>query len=493
MRWPRERCRVRHTPATSLYDLIVVGAGISGLAAAEFWREARPGARILLLDNHDDFGGHARRNEYRMGDRTLLMNGGTMLIDSPRPYSAVAAGLLARLGVQPARLRARHADAGFWTRQGMGRGVFLDRESFGGDFLATGIGRRPWAEALRDAPLAARVRDDIVRLHEAKIDYLPGKTSAEKKALLARTSYRDYLGRIAGVDPAALPFFQAMSHGEWASAPMRSARWMSGPSISRASRGWAWRPARRRGWATPPPAMPRAGRRASTSRTAMPRSPGCWCGAWCPARSPGAAPRMWSWRGPITAGWTGPARRCASGWRAPCCGCGTPAPVASRWSTGAAVRRDGSRAANCILACWGMMIPFLCPELPEAQAAALRSQVKVPLVYASVLLRDWQAFRRLGIARVQAPGSFFSSLRLDWKTRIGGYDSVRGPGEPVLLFLSRVPCAPGLDQRAQHRAGRAGAAGDALRDLRAGAAWPAPADARRRRFRRRRATSSGSR
>ena len=168
-------------PGDEPYDLIVVGAGISGLAAAEFWRAARPGARVLVLDNHDDFGGHARRNEYRVGDRTLLMNGGTMLIDSPRPYSAVAAGLLARLGVQPARLRARHADAGFWTRQGMGRGVFLDRESFGGDFLATGIGRRPWTAALRDAPLAARVRDDIVRLHEAKIDYLPGMNSRRRR------------------------------------------------------------------------------------------------------------------------------------------------------------------------------------------------------------------------------------------------------------------------------------------------------------------------
>jgi spermidine dehydrogenase len=81
--------------------------------------------------------------------------------------------------------------------------------------------------------------------------------------------------------------------------------------------------------------------------------------------------------------------------------------------------------------------------------------VKVPLVYASVALRDWRAFRALGVARVHAPGSWFTSLWLDPKTTIGGYDSVRSPEEPVLLFLQRVPCAPGLDQRAQHRAGRA--------------------------------------
>ena len=71
------------------YDLAVVGTGISGLAAAHFFREARPGARVLLLDNHDDFGGHARRNEFREdGGRLMLMNGGTMSIDTEEGTTA---------------------------------------------------------------------------------------------------------------------------------------------------------------------------------------------------------------------------------------------------------------------------------------------------------------------------------------------------------------------------------------------------------------------
>ena len=113
------------------------------------------------------------------------------------------------------------------------------------------------------------------------------------------------------------------------------------------------------------------------------------------------------------------------------------------------------RAGGCVLACWNMVIPYLCPELPEAQKAALRYPVKVPLVYASVALRDWRAFQALGVSRVHAPGGYFTSLSLNPKTAIGGYDSVRSPEEPALLFMQRVPCAPGLDQRAQHRAGQA--------------------------------------
>src|ERR1039458_516894 len=72
------------------YDLIIVGGGISGLAAAHFYRKATGGkARILILDNHDDFGGHAKRNEFRVDNIFRLGFGGTFSIESPAPYSAV--------------------------------------------------------------------------------------------------------------------------------------------------------------------------------------------------------------------------------------------------------------------------------------------------------------------------------------------------------------------------------------------------------------------
>ena len=56
----------RSTTRGEEFDLVVVGGGISGLAAAYFYRQARPNARILILDNHDDFGGHAKRNEFHV-------------------------------------------------------------------------------------------------------------------------------------------------------------------------------------------------------------------------------------------------------------------------------------------------------------------------------------------------------------------------------------------------------------------------------------------
>src|SRR6266481_3691882 len=122
------------------YDLIIVGAGISGLAAAHFYRE-RAGAstKILILENHDDFGGHARRNEFHLGGKLQLLNGGTMLIDSPTPYSAEAAGLMQQLGIDATALDKKCSDPNFYHSLGLGAGVFFDKETFGTDRLVAGL------------------------------------------------------------------------------------------------------------------------------------------------------------------------------------------------------------------------------------------------------------------------------------------------------------------------------------------------------------------
>jgi spermidine dehydrogenase len=120
--------------------------------------------------------------------------------------------------------------------------------------------------------------------------------------------------------------------------------------------------------------------------------------------------------------------------------------------------RDGAlvaaRGTAVVLACWNMMIPYLCPELPAAQKDALRYLVKTPLVYSSVAIRNWRAFTALGVHDIYAPGSFHSSVGLNETVDIGGYRSVRSPNDPILVRMVRTPCKPGLDERKQHRAGR---------------------------------------
>ncbi len=162
------------------YDLVVVGGGISGLAAAYFYRRhVGANARILIIDNHDDFGGHAKRNEFTAGKRLLLSNGGTQSIENPGEYSKVAKDLLVELGIDTQRFYKDY-DRKLYSK--LKTACFYDRETFGEDRLVTGIGTSPWKEFLARSPLSEVARQDIERVYTEKVDYLPGLPKAEKKA-----------------------------------------------------------------------------------------------------------------------------------------------------------------------------------------------------------------------------------------------------------------------------------------------------------------------
>jgi len=174
------------------YDLIVVGGGISGLAAAHFYRaHTSPNSRILILENHDDFGGHAKRDEFNLDGHLNLLNGGTLEIDSPRPYGPVAAGLLQTLGVDVAKLVKTTQDLPFYERLGLRTGAFFDRETFGADKMVVGLGvagsdPHSLAQALANAPLAERARKEIIQIETARIDYMPRLSSAPGRSRLRR-------------------------------------------------------------------------------------------------------------------------------------------------------------------------------------------------------------------------------------------------------------------------------------------------------------------
>ncbi|HEY2179673.1 MAG TPA: hypothetical protein VGH15_13930, partial [Caulobacteraceae bacterium] len=114
-----------------------------------------------------------------------------------------------------------------------------------------------------------------------------------------------------------------------------------------------------------------------------------------------------------------------------------------------------ARGKACILACYNMMIPYLCPEMGEAQKAALHKLVKTPLVYTSVALRNWKAFQKLGVASLTAPGGYHTRISLNWAVDIGAVTAERSPEKPILVHMVRTPCRPGLSEFDQNKAGRA--------------------------------------
>jgi len=176
------------------YDLVVVGAGISGLAAAYFYRKmARNNGRILILDNHDDFGGHAKRNEFRVGDRTLITHGGTMSIEHPAEYSKEAMGLLVELGIDVQRFYKAYDQKLY--RQ-LGTAMFYDRATFGVDRIVPGMGKTPWHEFLANSPLPQSARVEIARVYTEK-EGLPRWTEPRAEN---RAPHQDQLRRLSNSD-----------------------------------------------------------------------------------------------------------------------------------------------------------------------------------------------------------------------------------------------------------------------------------------------------
>src|ERR1700682_782769 len=408
------------------YDLVVVGGGISGLAAAHFYRVQHADARILILDNHDDFGGHAKRNEFSLDGRLELINGGTLLIDSPRPYSAVADGLLKALGIDPVALTQKCSHSDFYPSLGLHRSIFLDKETFGADKLIAVPQGASWAQLLADAQLSPKVRSDIVRIQEAAIDYMPGLTSAEKKTRLAAMSYRDYLLNVVKADPGVVPFYQARTHGEWGvgiDAVSALDVWafefpgFTGLGLERGSaphtRYTATGYADNGGSYTFHFPDGNASIARLLVRDLIPDSvPGNSAEDVVMARIDYA--RLDRPKSPVRIRLGSTAVRARN--------VGDPASssgVEIAYFRGGEVQTASARA--CVLACWTMMLPYLCPELPQQQKEALRYLVKTPLIYANVALRNWTAFKALGISSVHAPGSYFSSLSLNQVGDIGDY------------------------------------------------------------------------
>jgi len=445
-------------PLRESYDLIVVGGGLSGLSCAYFFRKlAGPKARVLVIENHDDFGGHAKRNEFHSGSRLIIGYGGTQSIASPDRYSPQALGLLTDLGIHLERFH-HYFDQDFFASRHLTRGVFFDKETFGTDKLVPGMGEPSWRDFLVKTPLPEAAQRDIVRLFSAKVDYLPGLSRWEKKVRLAKTSYKDYLLNYVKVHPDVIPFFQKQTYGLYGvgidAVPAGDLAGLGYPGFQGMDLS----------------GRPGPGLGVEDTRE-DPRYPyifhfpdGNASIARLLVRSliPGAAPGH-TMEDIVTASMdyarlddsSSPVRIRLNSTVVHASNVGGPEraqEVKVEYVRGG--QAYSVRGANCVLACWNMVIPFLCPEMPQKQKDALAYGEKIPLAYTNVQIRNWESLQELGTSGAYCPGSYWDEVTLDFPVNIGGYRYASSPRESCLLHLSRAFCGPGDTARKQQVAGR---------------------------------------
>ena len=454
------------------YDLVVVGGGISGLAAAHYFRKAAGDkARILILDNHDDFGGHAKRNEFRSGNRTILGYGGTYSIESPAPYSAVSKALIEELGIDVPSY-PKYVSKNLYRSFGLRPKIFFDKETFGADKLVvnprnTGFdesrvnessGEAELRAFLKEAPFSAKAKQDFERLFTEKKDYLPGLNSDEKKGRLARISYAKYLTETVGVSGEIVKLYQAMPHslfGVGIEAVAAQDAWGLGmPGFE----GLNLDP-------SPGQGMNRDAIRSEEADNYFFHFPdGNFTIARLLVRTlVPAAIAGDSVTGAVLVKTayskldeaSSPVRIRLNSTVVKVKHMGDPASaqeVEVTYATGKKLKTV--RAANCILACWHVVIPYLAQELPDAQKEALASAQKVPLLYSNVMIRNWTAFQKLGVNSIYAPGMYHTYMNLDLPVSMGGYECAQRPDEPIVIHMMKAACKPGRPAREQHKLGR---------------------------------------
>jgi spermidine dehydrogenase len=458
--WQGKLFALEGLPVEERYDLVVVGGGISGLAAAFFYRRAAgPSARVLVLDNHDDFGGHAKRNEFTLDGRLVIGYGGSESIDSPNTqYGEAAKGLLRELGVEIGRFETAFERA-LYSSLGLSRGVFFAREAFGRDVLIAGeppgggtddatrrlASATPLPEFVANFPISPASKAQLLALYDTMRDPLAGKTPQEKLEILKRTSYRDYLTRVCGCSEEVANCFQGRTLGFFGlgcdAVPAADARELGYPGFD--------------GLGLPGRASPRepyiyhfpdgnASLARLLVRSLVPEvAPGHTMDDVVLARfdydkldrdGQGVRIRLDSTCVDVR---------------------NTPEGVLVGYVRAGVPHRV--QAKHAVLACFHMVIPHIMPELPTAQREALARNVKAPLVYTNVLVRDWRPWMRLGVHDIAAPMSFHCRAKLDFPVSLGGYHHPRESSEPMCLHLVHVPGAPnrGLDARSQFRIGRA--------------------------------------
>jgi spermidine dehydrogenase len=438
------------------YDLIIVGAGISGLAAAYFYRKfAGPKSRILLLDNHDDFGGHAKRNEFQSGNRLLLGYGGTQSIEAPGNYSKESIGLLKDLGIDVKRFY-KYYDQKLFDSMHLTEAVFFDKETFGADRLVPQKGFHYFGldfamESVDQIPIADAARKDLLRLQHASVDYLPELSAEQKRVKLIRTSYKDFLLQQVKVHPDVVKVFQTATHDLYAVGIDAVS------SYDCAREGY--------------PGFKGMNLAKSTEENPEQDEPYIF---HFPDGNASIARLLVRTLVPGVLG--GHTMEDIITARANYANLDNPSsPVRIRLnSTAVNVKNVGDpasakeieityvrggkahrlRASHCVLACYNMIIPYLCPEMSDKQKEALAYGVKLPLVYTNVQISNWKAFQKLGVSGIYAPGSYFSNITLDFPVSIGSYHFPKSPEESCLLHLLRTPCQPGQPCKDQYRAGR---------------------------------------
>lgn len=437
-----------------IYDMVVVGGGISGLTAAFLYQQKTGGGkRVLILDNHDDFGGHAKRNEFNVDGKLIIGYGGSQTIDSPAAYSPEAKKVLKDIAIETGRFY-QYFDREYFKKYDMSSALFFKQSEYGVDKLVRnafqgvddptggitdGFGKTERIAKIREFPISVAAQDSIIRLLFEGEDKFSTLTNDEKITKLRSMSYTDYLQNHCDMPTEATELLRDRTKGLWgaggdALSALEALRmWMPGmrvygdvydivvgsedeedePYIHHFPDG-------------------NAGVARALVRKLIPEAvPGSTMEDLVLARvdyslldQDGAQNRIRLNSTAVDVRHT-PDQRLVD---------------VVYVNEGQTYRVS---ARHVVLACYNNLIPYICPEVPKAQRVAISYATKIPLVYTNVVLRNWRAFAELKTNRIHIPRDRMTQdYYLDFPVSMGEYEFSENPDQPILVHGTFVPLEP---------------------------------------------------
>ncbi len=451
-------------PTTTLsetYDLVVVGGGLSGLAAGYFYQQQHGSdKKVLILDNHDDFGGHAKRNEHTIDGDLRLGEGGSESLETPEEFSELVLNLLGDLGVEMDRFEAAY-DAGFFKRHGLGAACFFNKRTFGEDKLVMhpfcsypgfveGLLRSTlsYEMAVQQTPLSEKGKEQLLRVLKGGQHVL--KIPKEELRRYIRThSFFDYLKNTLGVDdPGVLKMARhtAMDYGvitELASISGALTSGSLGPDPYS-----AWKDALGRGadqeyintdgdtYAVENPFIHHfPDGNATIARMLVKRM--------IPNVGPGETAEqivLSKFDYAELDKSSNSARVRLNSTVVNVKHAGDPKSASDVVVTYIQDNKSYQvTGKGVVMACYNMIIPHIIPDLPKEQDVALRSVSKLPLQYTTIGLKNWRAIKEAGIGMAMCPGNIHQAVGMDFPVSMGGYEFTKTPDDPCVLHMR---CAP---------------------------------------------------
>lgn len=450
-------------PITNLeetYDLVVVGSGISGLSAAYFYQK-RFGSnkKILVLDNHDDFGGHAKRNEHSIDGTLRLGHGGSQTIVEPKHTSDTVLNMFEDIGIDLDRFKTAY-DREFYKRNNLGAVTYFNKEAFGEDKIVKhpfcnypnyveGIimsGKLSNEEAAREAPLSERGKEQLLRVLNGGL-HLIDVPEEELDDYIRSTSYFDYLKNTLGVDDPGVMRMARNSGLDWASIGTDLMSIAGAKSV-----GALGFPPREVYDENNPYIHHFPDGNATIARSLV-------------NKMVPAVAEANNAEDIILAKFDYAELDKANN------------PVRIRLnSTVINVEHAGNpedatevlvdyvlnnktyrlKSKDVVMACYNMMIPHIVKGLSEKQSEALRLQEKSILQYTTVGLRNWKAFKELEMGLAMSPGNMHQVLFMDFPVSIGGYNYTQTPNDPCVIHMIHCPYGAkmGAPRREQYREAR---------------------------------------